>query len=138
MYKLRHIFAALLSLLIIYTGAGVAIAHYCCTKCEVREVCHCSDGCNHSHATDEADDCHQDAEAHYCPDFGCSTVFYKIDLVKEASASLSIASLFTYCYQVLPDFHFASPVQDCLTATDFESPPLLSRCYLALYSVLLI
>lgn len=138
MYRLRHIFAALLSLLIIYTGAGVAIAHYCCSKCDMQEVCCCADGCNRSHAAAKADHCHQDAGAHYCPDFGCSTVFYKIDLVKEASASLSIASLFTYCYQVLPDFHFASPVQDCLAEVSSESPPLLPRCYLALYSVLLI
>lgn len=119
MYKLRHIFAALLSLLIIYTGAGVDIAHYCCMKCEAEAACHYSD-----------ESC--------CPDAGCSTVFYKIDLVKEASASLSIASMLTYSYQALPDFHFTSPVRDCLVSAGSESPPILPRCYLALYSVLLI
>lgn len=119
MYKLRHIFAALLSLLIIYTGAGVAIAHYCCMKCEAEAACHCNN-------------------EHCCPDAGCSTVFYKIDLVKEASASLSIASLLNYSYQALPDFHFTSPVRDYSVTVDSESPPILPRCYLALYSVLLI
>lgn len=121
MYKLRPIFAALLSLLIIYTGAGVAIAHYCCAKCDVQEA----------HA------CH-DAVEHYCPDFGCSTVIYKIDLVKEASTALTISSLIAFCYQLLPDFRFASPTQECLLTAGTESPPLLPRCYLALYSVLLI
>lgn len=136
MYKLRPIIAALLSLLIIYTGAGVAIAHYCCARCAVQEVCHCIDGCACAPAADVVGHSHQEADSHYCPDLGCSTVFYKIDLVKEASASLSIASLFTYCYQLLPDFRFAAPAEEGVVTDGFESPPRLPRCYLALYSVL--
>lgn len=114
MYKLRHLFAALLSLLIIYAGAGVAIAHYCCAKCEVRDVC--------------CETC----------DTGCSTVFYKIDLVKEASASLTVATLWTFSCQVLPDCHFPFPGQERRAFAEPESPPVLPRCYLVLYSVLLI
>lgn len=125
MYKLRHIFAALLSLLIIYTGAGVAIAHYCCTKCDVQADC-CQE-----HA------CHYESE-HFCADAGCSTVFYKIDLVKEASASLSVATLWTYSCQVLPDCHFPAPGGERQAFVEPDSPPILPRCYLALYSVLLI
>lgn len=137
MYRLRHIIATVLSLLIIYTGAGVAIAHYCCTKCDMQEVCCCMDGCEKTHAANETADAHHDNGNHYCPDFGCSTVFYKIDLVKEASASFSITSLLSFC-QIVPDFYFASPVRDCMTAAETESPPILPRRYLALYSVLLI
>lgn len=125
MYKLRHIFAALLSLLIIYTGAGVAIAHYCCAKCEVQAHC-----CR-QHA------CHGGSET-FCADAGCSTVFYKIDLVKEASASLTLGSVCAYTCHVLPDFRFASPGRDCPAVAEPESPPILPRSYLALYSVLLI
>lgn len=125
MYKLRHIFVTVLSLLIIYTGAGVAIAHYCCTKCDVQADC-CQE-----HA------CHGEEE-NLCKDAGCSTVFYRIDLVKEASASLSVSSLWACFYQLLPEFRFASPGRDCPAVAEPDSPPILPRCYLALYSVLLI
>jgi hypothetical protein len=38
MKRLRYIIACLLSVLIIYVGAGVAVMHYCCNSCESSHV----------------------------------------------------------------------------------------------------
>ena len=34
MKRLRYILAVLLSLTVVYAGAGVSIVHYCCARCE--------------------------------------------------------------------------------------------------------
>lgn len=136
--KLRHILAGLLSLLIVYTGAGVAIAHYCCMKCEVEEVC-CQAKCEESPSScEEYTSTSTDAIEQHCCDLGCSTVFYKIDLVKEASVLLSVPSFISPYCQLLPEFSFTCPVRDVFVFEESESPPVPPRCYLALYSTLLI
>ena len=38
MKRLRYILAVLLSLTVVYAGAGVSIVHYCCARCETAQA----------------------------------------------------------------------------------------------------
>lgn len=131
MMRLRYILAAMLSLLIIYAGAGVSIVHYCCASCETAKAC-CTTGCpkcqkNH-HRSNKS-----------CKKDGCTATIYKVDLMKhscEASVAASVMQLFC---ELLPDF------QCCLSQNNMHEvscnvppSPVSSRYYLTLFSTLLI
>ena len=78
MKRLAYITAVILSLLIIYSGAGVSIVHYCCSRCETVQGC-CADGCpkcKKSHTCDSKKDCREK---------GCTATIYKPDLMKHIS-----------------------------------------------------
>ncbi|MBD9144864.1 MAG: hypothetical protein EGP81_04795 [Bacteroides clarus] len=132
MKRLRYIFAILMSSLIIISGAGVSIIHYCCSGCRMEQRC-CTSGCS------ECEKVHY-ASQETCKDTGCTTVHYKVDVVKhvqEASSTVPVCTL--YCEQ-LPQFGCLLPVELPVTGTQVYSPPRYcgSRHYLALYSTLLI
>lgn len=132
MKKLRTIIAILFSSLIIISGVGVSVVHYCCAGCETMQSC-CSSGCS------KCADSHQSSKK-TCRDTGCTAVHYKVDLVKYAPEASSVAPLVTLfceqlpqlCRSLLPERHLAEAYK--------SAPPLSvgSRHYLALYSILLI
>lgn len=133
MKKLRYILAILFSSLIIISGVGVSIMHYCCTGCETTQSC-CSTGCakcNQSHHTSR----------HSCKDTGCTAVHYKVDMVKHAQEvpSMVVPVLTLFC-ELLPQFCNSLSVNGDATEVHLSAPPLSvsSRHYLALYSVFLI
>lgn len=133
MKRLSYITAVILSLLIIYTGAGVSIVHYCCARCETVKSC-CATGCpkcEKSHTCDSKKD---------CKDKGCSATIYKLDLMQHMTGltvNVPVVDIFSehFCY-LLTTFAYAdkSVEYDILTAP----PPLCQRQKLALYSTYLI
>lgn len=112
MKRLRYLLPFVLSLLIIYTGVGVALCH--CLTSEVACVS-CSE--------DEA----------------CTVDVYKVDLMKQShSLSVSIPSFNLFC-GLLPSFRVAMSCGEVREVPYIVPPhPDSSRHYLALYSVLLI
>lgn len=131
MMRLRYILATLLSLLIIYVGAGVSIVHYCCASCETAQTC-CTTGCPKCHKT------HQQSDKS-CKEQGCTATIYKVDLMKhscEASVATPVMQLFC---ELLPEFQYILS-QDQLEEVFCKAPPspVSSRYYLTLYSTLLI
>ena len=126
MKRLRYIFAILMSSLIIISGAGVSIIHYCCSGCRMEQRC-CTSGCS------ECEKAHY-ASQETCKDTGCTTVHYKVDVVKhvqEASSTVAVCTL--YCEQ-LPQFGCLLPVELPVTGTHVYSPPrycgssIIRRC----------
>lgn len=77
MKRLRYILAVLLSLTVVYAGAGVSIVHYCCARCETAQAC-CTNGCAKCHKSHKTS--HKPEKS--CKDEGCTATFYKVDLVK--------------------------------------------------------
>lgn len=132
MKKLRYILAILFSSLVIISGVGVSIMHYCCAGCETTQNC-CSTGCAKC-----APSHHSSHEG--CKDTGCTLVHYKVDLVKYAQDTLSILPTFTLVCEQLSLLSCTLPVVDRETEVISWAPPysIGSRHYLALYSVLLI
>lgn len=132
MKKLRLILPILFSLLIIVSGAGVSIAHYCCAGCETEQSC-CTTGCAHCQDT-------QDASKHSCQDTGCTTVHYKVDLVKYAPDGVSVTPGVTLICAELPQLCSSLLAYFDEKIVPSSAPPLFvsSRHYLALYSILLI
>jgi hypothetical protein len=114
MKRLRYIIACLLSVLIIYVGAGVAVMHYCCNRCESSHVESHQHGdmpCEVQHAQHAtASSCgscsvqetqpscctsasvkHQSVATHggqLCHSKGCTVSIYKLDLVKYSFESV--------------------------------------------------
>ncbi len=132
MKELRYIFAVLFSSLIIVSGVGVSIIHYCCTGCETVQSC-CSSDCS------KCDQKHRTSE-NTCKDAGCTVVHYKVDMVKHAQdSSPAILPIMLLCEQLFLPGYLMS-VADSFSDFVFEVPPHPggSRQYLALYSVLLI
>ncbi|QIU95755.1 hypothetical protein [Bacteroides faecium] len=132
MKRLAYITALILSLLIIYSGAGVSIVHYCCARCETVQSC-CDTGCpkcKKTHTCDSKKDCKAK---------GCTATIYKLDLMKhttELNVSPQAVDLFCaqFCY-LLTFTYSDNPVEyDTLTSP----PPLCSRQKLALYSTYII
>lgn len=134
MKRLSYIIAVLLSLLVIYSGAGVSIIHYCCVGCETVKSCCDDDGC-HKYS-EKSHDCGSKTN---CNDDGCTVTIYKLDLMQQASELTVSVPAFTlfckqYCYlltvpdadQEVADFPLPAP-----------SPPC-PRQMLALHSVFLI
>lgn len=132
MKKLRYILAILFSSLIIISGVGVSIMHYCCAGCETTQSC-CSTGCS------KCDKSHHSSQES-CKDTGCTAVHYKVDMVKNAQVTLSILPAFTFVCEQLPELSYILPLVDRETEIVSWAPPYTigSRHYLALYSVLLI
>lgn len=133
MKGLRYILAILFSFLIVISGVGVSVVHYCCAGCETTQRC-CSSGClqcaNSYHSSQKT-----------CQDTGCTAVHYKVDLVKYAQESSSVAPLVTLFCEQLPQLCCSLLAELHLAEAYKSAPPLLSvgsRHYLALYSILLI
>ena len=132
MKRLAYITAMFLSLLIIYSGAGVSIVHYCCTGCETVQSC-CATGCpkcKKSHTCDSKKDCREK---------GCTATIYKPDLMKHISElTVSVPVITLFCEQYCQLFAFTSIDR----TVDFSSlpspPPPCPRQKLALHSVFLI
>lgn len=133
MKRISYITAVILSLLIIYTGAGVSIVHYCCARCETVKSC-CATGCPKCDKSHTCDSSKED-----CKDKGCSAAIYKLDLMQHMTGltvNVPVVELFSEHFCYLLTFAYAdNPVEyDTLTVP----PPLCSRQKLALYSTYLI
>lgn len=133
MRRLAYITALILSLVIIYSGGGVSIVHYCCARCETVQSCCDETGCpkcKKSHTCESKKDCREK---------GCTATIYKLDLMKhttELMASASVVDLFCehFCYVLTPAYIDKPVEHDSLTSP----PPLCSRQKLALYSTYII
>lgn len=140
MKRLRYILAVLLSLTIVYAGAGVSIAHYCCARCETTQAC-CAQGCEKCHKSHH-NTSHNSHSKHEksCKDKGCTATFYKVDLVKHSCENpvITVPVLQLLC-EALPDFGSLMPAEDVHEVAYTVPPhPDSSRRYLALYSILII
>ncbi len=132
MKKLAYITALILSLLIIYSGAGVSIMHYCCARCETAQGC-CDTRCpkcKKTHTCDSKKDCKAK---------GCTATIYKLDLMKhttELKVLPQAVDLFCaqFCY-LLTYTYSDKPIE---YDTPTSPPPLCSRQKLALYATYLI
>lgn len=122
MKRLRYILAILLSLTVVYAGAGVSIVHYCCARCATEQAC-CTNGCAKCHKS-----YHNPEKS--CKDEGCTATFYKVNLVKYSCESPVIT------VPVIQLFCEAGELEE--VAYNVPPHPDSSRRYLALYSVLII
>lgn len=116
MKRLAYITAVILSLLIIYSGAGVSIVHYCCSRCETVQGC-CADGCpkcKKSHTCDSKKDCREK---------GCTATIYKPDLMKHISElTVSVPVITLFCEQYCQLFAFTS-IDRTVDFSSLPSPP---------------
>ena len=116
MKRLAYITAVILSLLIIYSGAGVSIVHYCCSRCEAVQGC-CADGCpkcKKSHTCDSKKDCREK---------GCTATIYKPDLMKHISElTVSVPVITLFCEQYCQLFTFTS-IDQTVDFSSLPSPP---------------
>ena len=132
MKKLAYITALILSLLIIYSGAGVSIMHYCCARCETAQGC-CDTGCpkcKKTHTCDSKKDCKAK---------GCTATIYKLDLMKhitELKVLPQAVDLFCAQFCYLLTYTYSDKPIEYYTPT--SPPPLCSRQKLALYATYLI
>ena len=132
MKRLAYITAMFLSLLIIYSGAGVSIVHYCCAGCETVQSC-CATGCpkcKKSHTCDSKKDCKNE---------GCTATIYKLNLMNHATeltVAAPVVDLFCeqFCY-LLNIGYTGKPVEYIIPSSP---PPICSRQMLALYSTYII
>lgn len=132
MKRLAYITAVILSLLVIYSGAGVSIVRYCCARCETVKSC-CASGCpkcQKSHTCQSKKDCKKE---------GCTAAIFKPDLIKnttELTVSAPVVDLFCeqFCY-LLNAGYVEKPVEYVISSSP---PPVCSRQILALYSTYLI
>lgn len=132
MKRLAYITAVILSLLIIYSGAGISIVQYCCAQCETVKNC-CATGCpkcKKMHTCDTKNDCKEK---------GCTATIYKLDLMQHSVTSTDYAPVINllseqFCY--LLTFTYADKPVEYETLT--YPPPLCPRQKLALYSTYLI
>lgn len=133
MKRLAYITALILSLLIVYSGGGVAIVRYCCARCETVQSCcdtGCAKCCKKSHTCDSKKNCKEK---------GCTAMIYKFDLIKhsiELNVSVWAVDLLGEHFCSLPTPAYADkPVEfDSLTSP----PPRCSRQKLAFYSTYII
>ncbi len=139
MKRIYCISMLLCSLLIIYVGAGVAIIQYCCADCEIlqkhsigKHSC-CPGGQDEMSGT-----FHPVCES--CLEGSCSSVIYKIDLIKHSPEKISEPTLIQLPDRILPDFTFSSLFLAKSGFLSYLPPPYYktSRHYLSLYTVLLI
>ncbi|WP_291530032.1 hypothetical protein [Bacteroides sp. UBA939] len=141
MKRLHYILVILLSLTIVYAGAGVSIVHYCCARCETAQAC-CTDGCAKCHKSHKSPKCHKFSHQpeKFCKYEGCTATFYKVDLMRYSNESpvITVPVIQLLC-EALPDFLYSLPAGELKEAAYFIPPhPDSSRQYLALYSVLII
>ena len=119
MKKLAYITALILSLLIIYSGGGVSIVHYCCVRCETVQSC-CDTGCPKCKKTHTCD------SKKGCKDKGCTAIIYKLDLMKhttELTTSALVVDLLCehFCYLLTPTYAcllYTSDAADDLLCVD--------------------
>ncbi|MEG0887469.1 MULTISPECIES: hypothetical protein [Bacteroides] len=136
MKRLRYILACLLSLLIIYTGAGVSIIHYCCNQCQTGKTC-CDSIC---HCCDKPD-CHKSDEhgSSSCDDEGCWVSIHKVDLVshsfEELLSAVSVPVFYLDSSILLP---FLTYEKEKVLSYPDPSPPKSVNSSLALYATFLI
>ena len=130
MKSLRYILPFILSLLIIYTGVGVAICS--CMTCVRACIC-CDIPC---------DDCHdseQDTVPGLCEEGGCSISIFKVNLIQQTvHVPVSLPSFDLFCELL---FVFKATSLHCaVVEVPYVVPPNpeSSRHYLAFYSRLLI
>lgn len=132
MKRFAYITAVILSLLIIYSGAGVSIVHYCCSRCEAVQNC-CASGCpkcKKSHSCDAKKD---------CKTRGCTATIYKLDLMKQASESVTSVPMLTLFCEQCCQLLAAVSIHQSVDYSSLPSPPPLSpRQKLTLHSVFLI
>lgn len=130
MKRLRYILPFVLSLLIIYTGVGVAICH--CLTCDMA-CASCSTSCDSC-----CDEPVADVPAS-CEDEACAVDVYKVNLMKQGnSLSVSTPSFDLFC-KLLPASRVAISCGAVREVAYIVPPnPGSSRHYLALYSLLLI
>lgn len=134
MKRLAYITALILSLLVIYTGAGVSIVHYCCARCEVVKSC-CDKGCpkcKKTHTCDSRKDCKAE---------GCSATIYKPDMMQHLSAAghtISVPVMNLFCEQFCYLLTVAHSEHLIIYEPADSPPPICSRQMLALYSTYLI
>ena len=132
MKRLAYITALILSLLIIYSGAGVSIVYYCCARCETVKSC-CKTGCpkcKKAHTCDSKKDCKSK---------GCTATIYKPDLMSHTVAldiSAPVVDLFCSRFCYLLTFTYSDKLVEYNTPT--SPPPICPRQKLALYSTYLI
>jgi len=126
----------ILSLTVIYVGAGVHIVKYCCSHCEERgaemvayqgpNCARCLKGIHNLSSHHLGKDC-------------CKATVYKVDFMDHSSDvqfSVPVIQLFSQEISVSVQQTWTTEVQIC---TNVESPhPKTSRYYLNLYSTLLI
>lgn len=131
MKRFRYILAVILSLLIVYVGAGVSVAQYCYSGCETANCC-CADKCGFCGKFD--------FEFHKsCRGEGCTATIYKLDLVKQAFESSVPAPVSLLLCDQVSDLLCALFRDEVLDPPYVIPPPKTSsRHYLALYSTLLI
>ena len=128
MKRFRYILAVILSLLIVYVGAGVSVAQYCCSGCETANCC-CADKCGFCGKFD--------FEFHKsCRGEGCTATIYKLDLVKQAFESSVPAPVSLLLCDQVSDLLCALFRDEVLDPPYVIPPPKTSsRHYLALYSI---
>ena len=131
MKKLSYIIVMFLSLLIIYSGVGVSIIHYCCVRCESAQSC--MDGCSKCrkiHSCDSKKDCKKE---------GCTATIYKIDLMKHTSEMTVSAPVIALFYGQINEWMASIYMDYSEVYSCFCDPPhVCSRQRLALHSVLII
>ena len=125
MKRLRYILAVLLSLTVVYAGAGVSIVHYCCARCETAQAC-CTNGCAKCHKSHKTS--HKPEKS--CKDEGCTATFYKVDLVKYSCESpvITVPVIQLFC-EVLPDFQYSLPTRELKEASYVESISVQEKCF---------
>lgn len=132
MKRLAYITAMFLSLLIIYSGAGVSIVHYCCAGCETVQSC-CAT------AVPNVRNLIRAIQRKIDKTKGCTATIYKLNLMNHATeltVAAPVVDLFCeqFCY-LLNIGYTEKPVEYIIPSSP---PPICSRQMLALYSTYII
>lgn len=132
MKRFRHIVAVLLSLAVVYAGAGVSIAHYCCNRCAAEQA-HCLKGCARCDKSDSKPEKSGTSK-------GCTATYYKVNLAHySCESSVVTVPVVQLLCETLLSFQCALPEAEQKEVAYTVPPhPDSSRHYLALYSVLVI
>ena len=136
MKRYKNILILFLSFVFIYVGAGVSIIHFCSDGCKTIETCctahECCGKCENDHDSDHT--------AHFSHHHNCSTVVYRLDFIEHSVEDVNLSSCFQLICQELPELLIPSDFISELPInhTNLSPPPIGSRHYLALYSVLII
>jgi hypothetical protein len=132
MKKFRFILTILLSSLIIVSGGGISVMHYCCAKCQMEQCCGQSICKSHNK--------HQSAAALQKKEV-CSSSYFKVDWVKNITETPSLIPSITFFCGLLPQTISGNlSVINYLHKQQYWSPPDLftPRHVLALFSILII
>lgn len=133
MKRYKNIVLLFLSFIFIYVGAGVAVIHFCSDGCKTMETCctahDCCSRCEHE----------DDHTTHFSDHHNCSTVVYRLDFIEQSTENLNFSAFQLICLD-LPELLIPSDyiTELPINHTNLSPPPIGSRQYLALYSVLII